>query len=452
MASSSSHAPSYAAVLREPHVLRTFAPALVARFSYGIVFVSLAVALTQATGSYAWAGGALALFGASTAFLAPLRARLIDRRGPRRVLPTMAAVYALLLAALTAATWQAGAPRWLLMLLTGVAGACAPPLGPVMRAAWSALLPDPAQRQRAFSLDTVAEELLYVSGPLAAGVFIAVGHPAIGVGVSAGLLLSGTLVMVASPAMCAPDPGIAAGARQMGVSRGRWRGLRGNSLLEPVMVTAGVGMCLGALSLLLVVFSERQKEPAAVAWLEAALAVGSAIGGLAYGARAWRLPGRIRLPLLALALGLVLSIAGMSPNLWVLALVVCAAGACVAPALTTAYLVADECTDTTSRTRAGTWVNSAFNAGSSGGTALTGLTVDLLPLWCCFAVATLPAVLSGVAVLARVPLPRPRLAGRREPGVLRDEVEGESGAPQGAPTQLPQKPGTASGSGSSLIS
>ncbi|MFC9235245.1 MFS transporter [Streptomyces decoyicus] len=148
---------------REPHVLRTFAPALVARFSYGIVFVSLAVALTQATGSYAWAGGALALFGASTAFLAPLRARLIDRRGPRRVLPTMAAVYALLLAALTAATWQAGVARWLLMLLTGAAGACAPPLGPVMRAAWSALLPDPALRHRAFSLDTVAEELLYVS-------------------------------------------------------------------------------------------------------------------------------------------------------------------------------------------------------------------------------------------------------------------------------------------------
>lgn len=106
------------------------------------------------------------------------------------------------------------------MLLTGAAGACAPPLGPVMRTAWSALLPDPALRQRAFSLDTVAEELLYVGGPLAAGVFIAVGHPAIGVGVSAGLLLSGTLVMVASPALRLADPGAAAGARHTGVSRG----------------------------------------------------------------------------------------------------------------------------------------------------------------------------------------------------------------------------------------
>ncbi len=158
------------------------------------------------------------------------------------------------------------------------------------------------------------------------------------------------------------------------------------------------------------------------------------------------MPGRIRLPLLALALGLVLSVAGMSPNLWVLALVVCAAGACVAPALTTAYLVADECADSSSRTRAGTWVNSAFNAGASAGTALTGLTVDLLPLWCCFVVATLPAVLSGVAVLARMPLPRPQLMGRRKPDVLRDEAARESRSGVGRTER--EARGTSEGAGS----
>ncbi|MEU2874817.1 hypothetical protein [Streptomyces sp. NPDC007070] len=68
--------------MRQPCALRTFTAATVGRFSYGIVFLSLMVALSQATGSYAWAGAAVAGFGLSSPFLAPRRARLLDRRGP----------------------------------------------------------------------------------------------------------------------------------------------------------------------------------------------------------------------------------------------------------------------------------------------------------------------------------------------------------------------------------
>ncbi|MFE3138183.1 MFS transporter [Streptomyces scopuliridis] len=434
--SSPSPRPSYAMVLRESHARTVFAAALLGRFSYGIVFVALMVALTRATGSYAWAGTAIALFGLSTAFLAPLRAGLIDRYGPRRSLPPMATAYAALLGCLAMATWRSGFPQWGLLTLTLLAGACAPPLGPVMRTIWSELFSGREElRQRAFSLDTVAEELLYVTGPLAAGLFIAFGNPAAGVAASALLVLSGTWAMVLNPAMrprakrTAPqvpmpgvpdttadpaDPDVPAEPGDTGAPVLSRR--LGTGPLDPILVAGAVGFALGALNLLVVAFVElHDHQLAAVAWLEASTSVGSAIGGIAYGARHWRLSGRIRLPLLALGLGLALSITGLSTNLYVLALGVAVIGLFIAPALATAYLTADESAPPGARTRAGTWVNSAFNGGSSGGTASIGLLLGGVPLTLCFALAAIPAFISVSVALVRLRAVDTRGVAARQP-------------------------------------
>lgn len=63
------------------------------------------------------------------------------------------------------------------------------------------------------------------------------------------------------------------------------------------------------------------------------------------------------------------------------------AGLFVAPALTTAYLIADESVAPGFRVRAGAWCNTAVNAGMSVGAAAVGLLVERLPLPVCFAVA-----------------------------------------------------------------
>lgn len=96
--------PSYLAVLRMPYAARTFGVALIGRLSYGVVFLSLILAVTHATGSYTVAGTFSALYGLTSSLLAPVRARLIDRRGLRRTLTPMATAYALLLAAIATAT------------------------------------------------------------------------------------------------------------------------------------------------------------------------------------------------------------------------------------------------------------------------------------------------------------------------------------------------------------
>ncbi|MEE1773047.1 MFS transporter [Streptomyces sp. JV185] len=428
-----SRTPSYTTVLRTPHAARTFGAALLGRLSYGMVSLSLMLAVNSSTGSYSVAGAVMALFGATSVFLSPARAALIDRHGPRRVLPPMAGLYALLLTALAYATWRPGASALLLGALTAAAGASTPPLGPVMRTLWSDLVTDRELLRRAYSLDGVAEELLFVSGPLLVGVVVKSAPPAAGVAISAALVLAGTSALLSSPAVrgrgAAPADGPAAGPDVPPAGR-RLLGIAG--LRHAVLVTAAVGLCLGGLDLLVVAFTEQRHQGAAVSWVLAALSAGSAVGGLAYGAVSWRASNRVRLPLLAVGLGAAMAGAGLSPNVYVLVGVAAVAGLFVAPALTTAYLIADESVGAGSRTQAGAWVNTAINAGSSVGVAVVGLLVDRMPPAVCFAVAAVPALLCAAVVARGGVVPGPMGSDSVDRGLVDSGPADSGGTARGA--------------------
>jgi MFS family permease len=393
--------PSYAAVLRIPHARRTFGAALLGRLSYGMVALSLVLAVKEATHSYPVAGTVIALFGATSVLLSPARAALVDRYGPARVLPPMVAVYAILLTVLAVATWRPGVAGLWLGLLASAAGSCTPPLGPVMRTLWSELAPDRELLQRAYSLDGVAEEVLFASGPLLVGVLVSFAPSAAGVLVSAGLVLTGTLAMVASPVIRRATGSVGAADDESAESARPVEPAGASGLWRAVLVAGGVGLCLGTLDLLVLAFAEARDHPDALAWILAALSAGSAIGGLAHGAVTWRTPPARRLPLIALGLGLTLAAAGLSPNLYALAAAATITGVFVAPALTTAYLVADAAATPNSRTRSGAWVNTTLNAGASTGTAAIGLLIDRLPLPWCFTLSAVPILLIATITAVR---------------------------------------------------
>ena len=160
-------------------------------------------------------------------------------------------------------------------------------------------------------------------------------------------------------------------------------------------------------------FSHSRHDPAAVAWIEAVLSVGSALGGLGYGAVTWRIPVQRRLALLAAGLALILIPAALSPGLLVLALLMGLAGVLVCPALATAYVLTDSLASPQTRTRAGNWVNSGYNAGASAGAVLSGQLVGRIPLGACLPVLAAPAFLAILPLLrARLkPAERPVAAG-----------------------------------------
>ncbi|SFO77711.1 Major Facilitator Superfamily protein [Actinomadura madurae] len=401
---------SYAAVLRTPHASRTFALAFLGRLSYGTVFLSLTLALTASTGSYAQAGALVALEGLTVSVLSPVRAALIDRHGPRRALPPMTAAYALVLTAFAALTWRPGAPLALLAVLAMAAGVTAPPVGVVMRTLWSGLLPAGPLLRRAYSLDTVSEELVFVAGPLLAGLLAAAAAPSLGILVSAVLIAAGTAGMVTSPA---------AGPRPAPRPVTPRRGPRTRIFpAAPAVAAAATGVVLGSTGLLAIAFTERHHQPGAVAWVEAAVAAGSTIGGLGYGALGLPAPGRARLAVLLVPLGLAPAAAGLAPSTAALAALACAAGLFVGPALTTAYLLADEAAPPGARTRAMAWVNTALNLGAAGGTAATGAALDTFPLPACYVLAAAPALLAPALLLA---LPKRQHDSRKPAGAAHDQ-------------------------------
>ncbi|MDY0813915.1 MFS transporter [Kitasatospora purpeofusca] len=409
--------PGYRAVLGAPHAGRTFAAALLGRLSYGVVPLALLLTVREATGSYSAAGAAMALFALASVLLSPVRAGLVDRHGPRRVLPPMAVLYGALLLAVVAATARPGAAPAAVGALVVAAGACTPPLGPVMRTFWRRLLPDPVLLRRAFSLDGVAEELLFVTGPLLVGLLLPLVGPGGAVAVGAGLLIAGALLLVASP-VAADGPGApgevdapgavdgpddaAAPVADRRRRRRRRTPLGGGRALRAAVLASGVtGLALGALDLMVLAFAEDRGRPEAVGWILAALSAGSAAGGLGLGALDRPVPNAVRLPLFTAGLGLSLAAAGLAPGPVLLGVAAGVAGFFVSPALTTSYLVADEAVAPEARTRAGAWVNTAFNAGSAVGGAGVGLLVGHLPLPLCFALAAAPA-LAAVPVLLRM--------------------------------------------------
>ncbi|MGW3117482.1 MFS transporter [Streptomyces sp. NPDC001107] len=399
--------PSYAAVLRIPHARRTFAAALLGRLSYGIVPLSVMLSVTRASGSYAVAGTVMALFGATSVFLSPARAALIDRHGPRRTLVPMVTAYAALLGLLTLLVRRPGAVSPLVLgAVTATAGACTPPLGPTMRAVWARLAPDRPLLQRAYSLDGVAEELLFVSGPLLVGILVGFAPPTAGIVFGTALIVAGTAGFITSPAVGAAGP-VEAGTGRSVPRRVRLRrgaGRRGvlRGILRPVVAAGGVGLTLGVVDLVVVAFAEqRHHGDGAVAWTLAALSAGSAVGGLVNGAVQWRVPAPVRMSLTAAGLGVALLGAGFAPGLGTLAVALAAAGLFVSPTLTTAYLIADDVAAPEARVRAGAWVNTGVNAGSTAGAAVAGLLVGGMSTALCFTTAGAAALLTALATARR---------------------------------------------------
>ncbi|SEO64956.1 Predicted arabinose efflux permease, MFS family [Actinacidiphila rubida] len=402
-------APSYAAVLRLPHARRTFAAALFGRSGYGVVSLSLVLALSSATGSLAAAGLFGTEFAAVSVVLAPARAGLIDRWGARRALPSLALPFAAALFTLAACVHTAGAPRWLLAVLVAAVGSSCPPLGPTMRTLWSALAPDEATLQRAFSLDTVAEELIFLAGPL---VVVAV-HPVPGLVLSGTVIAVGTLVMVSSPATRL----IAPAAKAEPAPPLRLLSPQGAGVRRAAVAAFGVGVCLAAVELFVIAAAGRAHTPAATGWILAAQSAGSALGGLLYGRVRWTRDAAARLPYLLLVLAALVAATAAAPSLLLLGLCVAASGCLTAPALSTAYLAASRQAPAGTATRATTWANSAINAGSSGGGALAALLVDRATLPLCFLVAAAAPALAAVAARSR-PAARRATAGasgRRAP-------------------------------------
>jgi len=301
----------------------------------------------------------------------PVKSRLIDRAGQRRVLPVLASVFASVCVTI-AVVATAGVSAPLVYLgLSGVVGLAAPPLGPSMRALWAALTPEPAARQRAYGLDGVVEQSLYAVGPVLVGVVVAISSSATALIVTGGLNLLGAAGMATSSA--ANRHGVPGGARPA------------NSLLGPftqrgfvplIVAMLGVGLGAGPIDVAVVAIAGRAGQPGLAGYLLAAVSVGSAVGGLSWGRLHHRRQTSVQLGTLIAATAAGGLAAALAPSLSLVGVALGLVGLVSAPVFIVAYLAADALVPHGGRTEATTWVNTANNTGIALGAAAAGVIVD----------------------------------------------------------------------------
>ncbi len=357
---------SYLTVWRLPSAPVLLLAGFAGRMPSAMVPLALLLMVQQRTGSYAVAGAVSATIGIATALTAPVLGRMADRRGPRAILLAQAAAYPVLLAALLAVVLT-GAPTPALLAVAAVAGISTPLVSGTVRALWSRV--DPQVRPTAYALDATATELVFVAGPTAVAALTVVAGPAVAVGVAAVLGTVGALGIATSAPMRAWVPVVAATRRVFATvaTPGMPRVLLSGSALM---------LGFGALEVAIPAFADDAGSPGLSGVLLAVWSLGSAFGGLWFGARvvSVSLPRQYRWLLLGVTIGLAPLAAVQSP--WVLGVLLFLGGSAIAPTLTVQNSLVGSLAPASATTEAFTWLSTVAFGASAVGAAVGGAVIE----------------------------------------------------------------------------
>jgi Major Facilitator Superfamily len=356
----------YRNALRAPGALAFAVPGVIGRMPMAMLSLAVMMLLTAVTGSYGIAGAASAGGALAYAAMTPRVARLADRYGQARVLRPQAAVFAAAAAALAACVLSR-APVWALVVTGGLSRATMPSLGPAVRSRWSRLLGGTELLDTAFSLEGIADELIFITGPVLV-VALAVGFtPVAGVLVTAALSVAGVACLTRQRR--SEPPAVPRTRAQTAV-------LRGPSL----RVLAGMHICLGAMfvavDLATIAFAQHHGGTASAGPLLGLYGLGSAIAGVWYGTRHWRAPQATRLTTALVATAAGVAPLPFMPGLWPMAVAITAAGLGISATLASSYRIAETAVPAGQRTEAMSWLTTAAATGTALGAPLAGRLID----------------------------------------------------------------------------
>ncbi|MFI9527650.1 MFS transporter [Micromonospora rosaria] len=378
---------NYRQMFARPDIARPIAAAFVARLRDGGTPLAMVLLVQHGTGSFAVAGSATGAFGLAAALSRPLHGRLLDRLGQRVLLATAAANSAAMLAFVAAV--RLGAPPPAVVAVAVLIGL----LLPAQAAALRALLPDLAGerlRPAAYAVEANAQELTAISGPLIVGVLVALLPPGGALAVLAVVGFAGTVWYVTAPA--------ARAWRGTGFVGPRRSALRAPAMWTLMLAVASISVILGVLQVALPAFAGDRDATHLAGLLLSAFAVGSLLGGSAYGAGQWRASAvhQLRVLLLVVAAGVaVLAVADGMALMTGLALV---AGLGMAPAFAVTFLACDAIATAGRAAESFTWLGAANTAGFGLGGTLAGFTIEWAGPGAAFVVAA-TVVLTVAALL-----------------------------------------------------
>lgn len=396
---------TYRRILSRPGTALFSATGLVARLPISMVGLGVVLLVEDASGSYALAGAVSAVGLLANASSAILQGRLLDRLGQGRVLPPLITIWGVGLALLIWSV-QSDWPLAATFVLAAVSGAGMPSVGTCVRARWSHRLEDPDELQTAFALEAVADEAVYITGPILVTVLATAVHPAAGLTTALVAGLVGTYAFAAQRATEPPPrPRVRAGDQEP---------MPWGAVVPLTVVFACLGLLFGAAEVTAVAFSEERGDKAYAGVLLALWAAGSLIAGVLTGAVTWRRGPEQRLRWGALAMTLTILPLVLIDSLVVMGAVLFFAGFAIAPTLIASMSLAERVVPTSRLTEGLAFLQTGIVAGVAPGAALAGVVVDARGASAAFLVSFAGGV---VALLAALSVRLPKAAEARRTSV-----------------------------------
>jgi MFS family permease len=384
----------YAAVLRRRETRLAFASSVIGRLPIGITGLAILLLVQDATGSFGRAGTATAGYVFGLAAVAPALGRWIDRRGPQQVLLISGLLFPAALVGLVAVV-SLDAPGWVTPLLAASAGASFPPISVCMRTYFRQQLTDDALLSTAYSLESILIELIFIAGPMLVAAFVALASPALAVWFAAACGGAGALLFRRSPALRAWRTARPAIGSLLGpLANGRFVAL--------IAVVLCYSTAFGLVEIGITGYASEAGSPALAGVLLGVMSAGSALGGLAYGSRSWRLPLARQFALTLAIMGAGLALLAFPWGPWTFSVLCAVAGIIMAPALIIQSVLVAKTAPAEHSTEAFTWATSALLGGVGIGLATGGGLLEFWPAAAPLACAAVTALVAAAG--ARVTL------------------------------------------------
>jgi MFS family permease len=369
----------------------------------------MVLAVQRSTGSFAVAGTAAGAFVIAHVLAAPWRARAIDRWGQRRVLLPLCLAQVSAFLGYAFAANSKGTSGFCFVALSVAVGLSSPPISAAMRNIWVALTDSGQQRSMAFSLDSIADDLVYIVGPVVAAFLATTFLP------SSALLAAGAASLTGTIGLTTSTESGRLGGTTLVLGRAE-RPLRRAGFMRALVVLVGVGCVLGTIEISAPAVATASHQQAASGWVLAAVSAGSAIGGLLYGHISWRVTLGTRMLALAIGMGALTCGVGFVRDVPVFAVGLALIGFFLSPSIITGYLAAEQLVPRGASTEASVWTNTAVNLGASvangaagGIIATSGVTSAMLAA-------------GGLAVVAATCAPRAYLGATKPDSEAPDKL------------------------------
>ena len=356
----------YSEIFKPPGAKGFAAAGFIARLPIAMATIGIVAMLSQTHGTYGLAGAVAATFALTNALAAPQISRWVDRLGQRRILAPATTLSVLGFIGLMLATHLRG-PTWMLFAFALIAAAM-PSMPAMVRARWTELYRGTPQLGTAFAFESVADELVYISGS------------ALAVGLSVSLFpeagpLASTLFLAAGSAAFILQKGT-----EPKVQPAATRGGTPTIALRPVQIVTlaliAIGAIFGTAEVTVIALTKEFGNAAAASLVLAGYALGSMFVGLVYGA----LKPTMQLSR-QIAIAIAIAAATTGPLLFVgnvpmLALALFASGAAISPTFITAFGLIERLVPPAKLTEGITWVMTGIGIGMAIGSFASGWVID----------------------------------------------------------------------------